>query len=182
MPLYTPVKRRLSNSANVCIKFTEEEQEEFQQMYDDVSDDDDYDGGDNPRCRSWLQMYHPEMLSDSPLPTSYLPAVKQSSLGQFLSIPDSLVRHPLPSTARSLRVLTSKENLERIEEKEKEKQKKVKEKAERAKTREAKKMLKEKAIVLVKSQHVDETIPLPKKHSQTLNCPSSIERMKKVMI
>lgn len=44
-----------------------------------------------------------------------------------------------------MRVLTSKENLERIEEKEKEKQKKVKEKAERAKAREAKKMLKEKA-------------------------------------
>ena len=68
VPLYTPVKRRLSNSANVCIKFTEEEQEEFQQMYDDVSDDDDYNGGDNPRYRSWLQMYHFEMLSDSPCP------------------------------------------------------------------------------------------------------------------
>ena len=52
-----------------------------------------------------------------------------------------------------MRVLTSKENLEGIEEKEKEKQKKVKEKTERAKAREAKKMLKEKACSGKKSAH-----------------------------
>ena len=70
----------------------EKEQDEFQRLYeysDDEDDSDDEEGRkDNPRYRSWLQMYHLEMLQlDSPSPSSYQPAVKQSSLGHFLVCP-----------------------------------------------------------------------------------------------
>ena len=96
IPLYTPVKRRISNSEGLCCKFTEKEQDEFQRLYEYSDDEDDSGDGDgdeegrkdNPRYRSWLQMYHPEMLQlDSPLPSSYQPAVKQSLLGHFLICP-----------------------------------------------------------------------------------------------
>ena len=88
----------------------EKEEDEFQRLYEYNDDEDDSgDGGgdeegrkDNPRYRSWLQMYHPEMLQlDSPLPSSYQPAVKQSSLGHFLVCPDpypiycELIQHVL---------------------------------------------------------------------------------------
>lgn len=146
IPLYTPVKRRISDSADSRFKFTAEEQEEFQRIYDDA------DEADCPRYQSWLKMYHPDtLLSDSPLMTSYQAAVKQSSLGQFLTCPDPPVRRPLPSGGRSLRVLTSSENLKRIEEKEKEKERKANEKVERAKKREANKIMKKKTIARQKS-------------------------------
>ena len=96
IPLYTPVKFRISDSAELCCKFTEKDQDEFQRLYEYSDDEDDSGDGDgdeegrkdNPRYRSWLQMYHPEMLQlDSPLPSSYQPAVKQSLLGHFLICP-----------------------------------------------------------------------------------------------
>jgi len=100
-------------------------------------------------------MYHPNSallsnssLSDSPLPDSplsdsYQPALKHSSIQHFLDCPDPPRRHPVINEQHSLRVLTSSENLKRVEEKEKEKQKKAREKEERAKMREIKKALKE---------------------------------------
>ena len=82
IPLYTPAKRRISDRVYSCAKFTNEEHEDFQRVYDSSSET------DNPKYQSWLSMYHPDsLLSDSPLPRSYQPALKQSSLAQFLDCP-----------------------------------------------------------------------------------------------
>lgn len=73
--------------------FTEEEHEEFEACYEEG------DTSDNPRYRTWVQMYHTDsdsgedegdqlsdsLLSDSPLPKSYQPALKQSSIKQLWS-------------------------------------------------------------------------------------------------
>ena len=89
-------------------------------------------------------MYHPDsLLSDSPLPRSYQPALKQSSLAQFLDCPDPPEQRPVASSKSSLRVLTSAENLKRIEGKENQKKRKACEKEERAKQRETRKLQKE---------------------------------------
>ena len=139
IPLYTRAKRRISDLASACSTFTEEEQEVFEMCYQDS------DSSDNPRYQMWQKMYHPDsvLLSVSPLPEPYRPVLKHSSISHFLDCPDPLQRHPVVSGKCSLRVLTSSENLKRIEDKEKEKQRKAHEKEERAKLREAKKLLKE---------------------------------------
>lgn len=56
IPLYTPVKHRISNSAELCCKFTEKEQDDFQRLYEYYDNEDDSGGGgddegrkDNPR-------------------------------------------------------------------------------------------------------------------------------------
>ena len=83
------------------------------------------------------------LLPDSPLPDVYQPALKHSSLDGFLDCPNSPHRCPAANEQHSIRVLTSSENLESMEEKGKEKQRKAREKEERAKQRQAKKALKE---------------------------------------
>ncbi len=134
MPLYTPAKRRISDVTSS--KFTEGEQENFQKVYDSRGET------DNPKYQ--VKVHHPDSLPlDSPLPKSYQPAVKQSSLKQFLNCPDPPERRPMATRKSSLRFLTSSENLKKIEDKETKKQRKAHEKEERAKQREAKKLLKE---------------------------------------
>ncbi len=93
MPLYTPAKRRIPNLE--CSKFTEEEQEDFQRVYDSRSETDD------PKYQSWLRMYHPDSLLFDP--RSYQPAVRQSSLDQFFDCPDPPERHPVVTSGSSLR-------------------------------------------------------------------------------
>ena len=138
IPLYTPAKRRISDRVYSCAKFTNEEHEDFQRVYDSSSET------DNPKYQSWLSMYHPDsLLSDSPFPRSYQPALKQSSLAQFLDCPDPPEQRPVVSNKSSLRVLTSAENLKRIEGKENQKKRKACEKEERAKQRETRKLQKE---------------------------------------
>ena len=139
IPLYTPAKRRIADRTSASSAFSEDELEDFQSFYEE--------GGDceNPRYQKWLKMYHPEslLLSGSPLPVSYLPAVKHRYMDQFLDCPEPPQRPPVVTKKSSLRVLTSSENLKRIEDKEKEKQRKAQEKEERAKLREAKRLSKE---------------------------------------
>lgn len=136
IPLYTPAKRRVSDLPSAT--FTEEEQEHFERCYEDGG------SSENPQYQIWLKMYHPDSLlsSDSPLLKPYQPALKQSSIGKFLDCPDPPKRRPAVNEKVSLRVLTSSDNLKRIEEKEKEKQRKAREKEDRAKTRESKRLLK----------------------------------------
>ena len=123
IPLYTPIKRRISIRATV---------EDSPLIVSNLSDS---QFGNLHLADSHLSDSHlsDPLLSDSPLPTSYQPAVRQSSLGQFLTCPAVPPRRTLPKSKSSLRVLTSSENLKRIEEKEKEKQRKAQEKEERAK-------------------------------------------------
>ncbi len=136
MPLYTPAKRRISDVTSS--KFTEGKQENFQKVYDSRGET------DNPKYQTWVKVYHPNSLPlDSPLPKSYQPAVKQSSLKQFLNCPDPPEWCPVATSRSSLRVLTSSENLKKIEDEETKKQRKAHEKEERAKQREARKLLKE---------------------------------------
>ncbi len=135
IPLYTPAKRRISDHISASSTFSEDEQEEFQKVYED--------GGtsDNPRYQLWLRMYRPDslLMSGSPLPECYQPVIRHSSIDQFLASPVLPQRRPISTEIGSRRVLTSSENLMRIELKEKEKQRKAQEKEERAKLREAKK-------------------------------------------
>ena len=132
IPLYTPAKRRISDLTSVASSaISEDELEDFQSFYEEGGD------SENPRYQRWVKMYHPEslLLSGSPLPVLYQPALKHSTIDQFLDCPDPPQRHPVDTQYSSLRVLTSSENLKRIEEKKKEKQRKAQEKEERAKLR-----------------------------------------------
>ena len=90
----------------------------------------------------WLKTYHPDssLVIDSPLPTSYHPAVKYSAIGNYFDCPSPPQRRPAVEKS-SLRVLTSYENLKRIEQKEKEKQIRLREKEERKRMREEKKKM-----------------------------------------
>ena len=151
IPLYTPAKRRISAIASASPKFSKEEHENFGKCYEAGAN------SDESRYQVWLKMYHPTcnstllsdsslsdfLLPDSPLPDVYQPALKHSSIDCFLDCPDPPQRRPAVNDEHSIRVLTSSENLKRMEEKEKEKQRKAREKEERAKQRQAKKALKE---------------------------------------
>ena len=100
----------------------------------------------HPTCNSTLlsdSSLSDFLLPDSPLPDVYQPALKHSSIDCFLDCPDPTQRRPAVNEQHSIRVLTSSENLKKMEEKEKEKQRKAREKEERAKQRQAKKALKE---------------------------------------
>ena len=99
-------------------------------------------------------MYHPEalLLSGSPLPASYQPALKHGYFDKYLDCPDLPKQRVVVPEKSSLRVLTSSDNLKRIEEKGKEKLKKAQEKEERAKLREEKRLLKEQQRLLKQQQ------------------------------
>ena len=87
----------------------------------------------HPTCNSTLlsdSSLSDFLLPDSPLPDVYQPALKHSSLDRFLDCPDPPQRRPAVNEQHSVRVLTSSENLKRMEEKEKEKQRKAREKEE----------------------------------------------------
>ena len=73
--------------------------------------------------------------SDSPVSDKYVPAEKHAPLASYLDSPNYR-RIAVTHTKSSIRVLTSAENLQRIEHKEKEKQAKQQEKEERARRRE----------------------------------------------
>ena len=77
---------------------------------------------------------------DSPVPDAYVPAGKHAPLAGLLDSPDYQHR-PTVTRTNSIRVLTSAENLQRIEEKEQEKQAKIKEKEERLRRREERRRL-----------------------------------------
>ena len=137
IPLYTPAKRRLSCSSSITA-FAEEEMECFDTCFEEGTGD-----RDDSQYQAWLKMYYPEALSpvNSPLSAVYLPAVKHTSIGDFLDSPPPLPRYP-GVVKSSLRVLTSSENLQRIEEKAKKKEAQLQEKEERARKREEKRLLK----------------------------------------
>ena len=75
-------------------------------------------------------------------PEQYRPMMKHTAMSSFLHTPTpTLAKAPVPSKNRSSCVLTSAENLKRIEEKEREKERKAQEKEERARKRESKRWL-----------------------------------------
>ena len=82
IPLYTPAKHRIS--AVTAPSFGEDEHNEFESFYEDGSE------SDHPRYQTWLRMYHPEalLLSGSPLPASYQPALKHGSFDKYLDCPE----------------------------------------------------------------------------------------------
>ena len=135
IPLYTPAKRRISGSTS-CINFTEEEQEEFEECFEEGTGN-----REDSRYQLWINMYHPHssLIADSPLPLSYQPAVKHSSIGNYLECPLLPKSSTTLAKSSSIRVLTSSENLKRLEQKEKEKQMKLQDKEERARKREQRK-------------------------------------------
>ena len=133
IPLYTPVKRRISEHVATSPNFSQGELLEFELQFEARQD------CENPRYKLWLQKYHPELplLDESPLPYSYQPAKPHSTLSDCLTLPD----HPYLQPRAQLysdRVLTSAENLRRLQEKEMQKEEKARIKEERAKQREAK--------------------------------------------
>lgn len=128
IPLYTPAKRRVSNQGIVNVTFTEEEEEDFKLCYEE--------GGawnlESLRYQQWLKINHPTTVaSDCSHQSIY------HSIRPFLSTP-TVQKKSYGNT--SSRVLTSSENLRRIDEKEKEKQRKIREKEERARSRKAKQL------------------------------------------
>ena len=128
IPLYTPVKRRISEISVASPSYTPEELLEFEHCFDDRR------ACDNPRYRLWLETYRPEepLLYESPLLSWYRPAEKHGSLSPFLTLPDA--PRPKPKDQpHSSRVLTSFENLKTLEEKEIQKQEKIRPKEERKK-------------------------------------------------
>ena len=86
------------------------------------------EGGDrsDSRYQTWLKRYHPDLApSESPISTAYLPAERASSFVGILDSP-SVLSHP--ATAKSsVRVLTSSDNMQRIEEIELQKRAKLRE-------------------------------------------------------
>ena len=132
IPLFSPAKRRLSSQ----VTFTAEEVEHFETCLDEGTGD-----RSDSRYQTWLKRYHPDLApSESPISTAYLPAERASSFVGILDSP-SVLSHP--ATAKSsVRVLTSSENMQRIEEKELQKRAKLREKEERARRREEKKISK----------------------------------------
>ena len=137
IPLYTPVKRRLSDGVAESPKFSQSELLKFEQYYDDDQDCDD------SRYKLWLNKYHPDvpLLEESLSLSRYLPADRLNSLSPFLTLPDPPRRHPSAQTYSS-RVLTSAENLRALQEKETQKEEKARLKEERLRNREAKKQQK----------------------------------------
>ena len=129
IPLYTRAKCRVSDVVSASSK---DEQEEFHQEHED---------GGTSKYKLWLRMYRPDslLMSGSPLPDTYQPLIRHSSMDQFLDSPVLPQRHPISTETGSRRVLTSSENLMRIKLKEKEKQRLAQEREERAKLRKAKK-------------------------------------------
>ena len=84
---------------------------------------------------------------------AYLPTEKHASLTDFLDSPSYPIRRTVNTDhTKSLRVLTSAENLHRIEEKEKEKEEKQKLKEERARRRAEKQQMRENERALRKNQ------------------------------
>ena len=120
--LFSPAKRRLSSQ----VTFTAEEVEHFETCLEEGTGD-----RSDSRYQTWLKRYHPDLApSESPISTAYLPAERASSFVGILDSP-SVLSHP--ATAKSsVRVLTSSENMQRIEEKELQKRAKLREKEERA--------------------------------------------------
>lgn len=130
IPLYTPTKRCVSDKDIEDITFTEEEEDDFELCYEESGT---WNLG-NSRYQQWLRKNHPtSVVSDR----SYVTI--NSSLRLFLSTPKAPKKD---CTNYSSRVLTSSENLKRIEEKEREKQKKIEEKEERARHRKEKQLKK----------------------------------------
>ena len=131
IPLYTPIKRRISEVSVTSPSFTQSELLEFEQYYDD---------GlmccENPRYKLWLETYQPELplLHDSPPLSRYRPAERHGTLSPFFSLPAPPRSKPKIQT-RCDRVLTSAENLRALQEKEIQKQEKARLKEERAQNR-----------------------------------------------
>lgn len=143
IPLYTPAKRRIPS---LYLTFTDEELEYFEECFEDGTGN-----REDSRYQAWLRMNHPD-VSFSVVSPPYKPAEKHSSLGNFL---DSSPDRSFPVvTSSSLRVLTSSENLKKIEEKEKEKKAKLQEKEERARKREQKRLQREQERLLKAQQKV----------------------------
>ena len=95
---------------------------------------------DNPAYSAWLKMYHPEPSSpESPLSNYYQTALKHSLLDSFIDCSQQPQFHPRIKATPSVRVLTSSENLERIDQRKREKEEKDQQKEARAKAREARK-------------------------------------------
>ena len=89
-------------------------------------------------------------------PEQYRPLMKHTAMSSFLPTPTPTpAKAPAPSKNRCSRVLTSAENLKRIEEKEREKERKAQEKEERARKRESKRQL----------RHDPSTKPVPEMES-----------------
>ena len=161
IPLYTPVKRQISIRARAESSPTESNCTDIP-LSDVESPLSDSDLASSPITDNFSAAAH-HLSADSHLSDShssdssssmlYQPAVMQSSLGQFLTCPE-VTRRRLPKSKSSLRVLTSSENLQRIEEKEKEKQRKADEKETRAKERQAKKLLKSQVKALSKAERI----------------------------
>ena len=136
IPLYTPVKRRISDQVAESPKFSQSELLKFEQYYDYEQDCDD------PRYKLWLNKYHPELplLQESPLQSCYQQVAPHNTLSPFLSLPDPPRHHP-STQSHSSRVLTSAENLRALQEKEMQKER-ARLKEERVRAREAKKQQK----------------------------------------
>ena len=101
IPLYTPVKRRISVGVKESPKFSQSEQcYYFNQDCDD------------PRYKLWMSTYHPEMplLEESPAQSHYQQAEQHNSLSPFFTVPNPPCHHPVTQTYSS-RVITSAENL-----------------------------------------------------------------------
>ena len=137
IPLYTPAKRRVSHPGIRNVTFTEEEEDDFRLCYEEGGH---YNFGSR-RYQQWLKVNHPTSPCDSPV-SVYKPMEKHSSIRPLLNSPTIPQRSRVTNRNGSVRVLTSAENLKRIDEKEKEKQRKIHEKEERARSRKAKQLQK----------------------------------------
>ena len=137
IPLYTPVKQRISVGVKESSKFSQSELFKFEQCYYFNQDCDD------PRYKLWMSTYHPEMplLEESPAQSCYQQAEQHNSLSPFFTLPNPPYHHPVTQTYSS-RVITSAENLRALQEKEMQKEEKTRIKEERIKDREAKKQQK----------------------------------------
>lgn len=112
IPLYTPVKRRISEVAVASPRFTQSELLEFEQCCDNGQT------CENPCYKLWLETYWPELplLHESPPLSRHRQAELHSTLSPFLALPDP--PRPKPKAQpHSSRVLTSAENLKALQEK-----------------------------------------------------------------
>ena len=152
IPLCSPSRKQPDNTSAMVPRFSPEEIARFQVRFEE-----EYDLPDE-RYRQWVRMYHPESPPLREHDSSSPPADPESPASQLHPIPLSedenrtlphstflscllservpQVKYPSPVHKSSGRVLTSSENLLRLEEKRKEKEAAAEEKQRRKEERE----------------------------------------------
>ena len=143
VPMYSPIAPKSRRTQSL----TQEEEKHFQQRFEEG-----YDLSNDPKYISWLHIHHPDEAkrlceliidpteeSQSQQTASDVEGViRKSGLSKLLQLPKLPAKCVPPAKKSCAKVLTSTENLKRIEQKEREKREKIELKEAKRREREAK--------------------------------------------